>query len=141
MLIRLTAVGVLWTLRPRPRAPLTTLRNVLLGVAAVVIACLLIAVGGSVTVRHLSRSVPALASPVSNGVFRYGKEFELVVEQNRRAIRLVRTLDLQFPILAHSFYAAEGVVEVTLRGEFQSFWPPEISPKLLGDVDHLNKLP
>jgi hypothetical protein len=65
LLIRLTAVGVLWTLRPRPRAPLAMLRNVLLGVAAVVIACLLIAAGGSVTVRHLSRSVPALASTVS----------------------------------------------------------------------------
>jgi uncharacterized membrane protein YphA (DoxX/SURF4 family) len=64
LLIRLIAVGVLWMLRPRPRAPLTTLRNALLAVAAVVTACLLIAVGGSVAVRHLSRPVPAVPSPI-----------------------------------------------------------------------------
>jgi len=65
LLIRLTAVGVLWTLRARPRVPLTTLRNALVGVTAAVTACLLIAVGGSVAVRHLSRAIPALASPVA----------------------------------------------------------------------------
>ena len=73
-------------------------------------------------------------------VLRYCKEFEVAVEQNRRAIWLVRALNLQFPILAHFLYAAEGIVEVTLRGKFQSFWPREISPKLLAKVYLLNKL-
>jgi drug/metabolite transporter (DMT)-like permease len=65
MLIRLIAVGVLWTLRPQPRALQNTLRSALLAVAVGVTACLLIAAGGSVAVRRLSRPVPALASPVS----------------------------------------------------------------------------
>jgi hypothetical protein len=64
LLIRLTAVGVLWTLRARPRAPLTTLRNALPGVAAA-IASVLIGLRGSAAVRHLSRGVTAIASPLS----------------------------------------------------------------------------
>ena len=77
---------------------------------------------------------------VRAGVLRYRKEFEVVIEQYRRPIRLVRTLNFQFPILAHFLYAAERVGEIDLRGEFQSFWPKEISPKLLVEVYYLNKL-
>jgi hypothetical protein len=65
LLIRLTVIGVLWTLRRQGNESTTTVRNSVLGVAAVVTACLLLAVGGSVTVRHLSRSVPIVASPAS----------------------------------------------------------------------------
>jgi hypothetical protein len=63
LLIRLVAVGVLWTLRARPRTPLTTLRNALLSVAVAVTACLLIAVGGSVTMRHLNLPASVAAPP------------------------------------------------------------------------------
>jgi hypothetical protein len=65
LLIRLAVVGVLWTLRPRPGAPLTTFRSALFRVAAGVTTCLLIAAGGSIAIRHLSRPIPAIASPVS----------------------------------------------------------------------------
>jgi len=65
LLIRLIAVGVLWTLRPQPRARQNTLRSTLLAVAVGATACLLIAAGGSVAVRRLSPPVPAVASPVS----------------------------------------------------------------------------
>jgi len=59
MLIRLVAVGVLWVLRQRACEPPTKVRNAVLGVAAAATACLLIAAGGSVAVRHLSRPAAA----------------------------------------------------------------------------------
>jgi len=58
MLIRLVAVGVLWALRQRACEPPTTVRNAVLGVAAAATACLLIAAGGGVAVRHLSHPAP-----------------------------------------------------------------------------------
>jgi uncharacterized membrane protein YphA (DoxX/SURF4 family) len=67
MLIRLIAVGVLWELRQRDGGALSmpTVRNSVLRVTAGAMACLLIAVGGSVAVRHLSPPPSAAASPVS----------------------------------------------------------------------------
>ena len=79
-------------------------------------------------------------SCLSVRVFCHPKEFEVVVEQNRRAIRLVRTFNFQFPILAHFLYAAEGVVEIVLRGGSNLFGPNEISSKLLVEICPFNKL-
>jgi uncharacterized membrane protein YphA (DoxX/SURF4 family) len=66
MLIRLVAVGVLWALRQRDGRALPTVRGSVLRVAATTTACLLIAFGGSVTIRHLGRSTLGVASPVSH---------------------------------------------------------------------------
>ena len=65
MLIRLIALGVLWSLQRRHFKSLPTIRSSMVSVAAAVLACLLIAVGGSVAVRHLSPPTPAAASPIS----------------------------------------------------------------------------
>jgi len=65
VLIRLIALGALWSLQRRHGKSLPTLRSSMVSVAAAVLACLLIAVGGSVAVRHLSPPTPATTSPIS----------------------------------------------------------------------------
>ena len=65
MLIRLAAVGVLVGLRQRNGGTLPTVRGSVLRATAATIACFLIAVGGSVAVRHLSPPVPGIASPAT----------------------------------------------------------------------------
>lgn len=54
LLIRLVAFGLLWTLRTRKPGPPPPIRNSTLAVGAAALACFLIALGGSVAVRHLS---------------------------------------------------------------------------------------
>jgi len=53
MLIRLVAIGILWSLRPHAGRQASSVRRSLLGVGATVVVCLVIAIGGSVAVRHL----------------------------------------------------------------------------------------
>lgn len=61
LLIRLAALGVLWTLRPRAGRPDRTVRSSLAISAATAIVCLLVAVAGSIVLRHLSppATIPA----------------------------------------------------------------------------------
>jgi uncharacterized membrane protein YphA (DoxX/SURF4 family) len=66
MLIRLMAVGVLFALRQRNGGGMPTVRNSVLRATAATITCLVIAVGGSVAVRHLSPPSPGVASPATN---------------------------------------------------------------------------
>ncbi|QEE30206.1 DoxX family protein [Terriglobus albidus] len=54
MLIRLAIVGVLWALNRRTQALPHSIRNSILSVGAVALACLLIALGGGAVVRHVS---------------------------------------------------------------------------------------
>jgi len=61
LLIRFAALGVLWALRPRTAEPKRTVRASLLAVGAIGIACLLIAIGGGIAVRHLSSSALVVA--------------------------------------------------------------------------------
>jgi len=65
MLIRLIAVGVLLALRQRNGGVLPTVRSSVLRTTAATITCLLIAVGGSVAVRHLSSATPGATSPAT----------------------------------------------------------------------------
>jgi hypothetical protein len=65
LLIRLVAVGVILALRQRNGGRLPTVRGSALRVAAATIACVVVAFGGSVAVRHLSTSTPGIASPAS----------------------------------------------------------------------------
>jgi uncharacterized membrane protein YphA (DoxX/SURF4 family) len=67
LLIRLVAVGVLWALSPRAGKPECTVRNSLLGVGATAVACLAIAVAGSISMRHLNPPVPMIASADRTG--------------------------------------------------------------------------
>jgi DoxX-like family len=53
MLIRLVAIGALWTLRRQKDESPHGVRNSLLIAGAATLACLLVAAGGSVVVRHL----------------------------------------------------------------------------------------
>jgi hypothetical protein len=62
MLIRITALAILWGMRPRADAPARDLRTSLAKVAAVGAICLLIAVGGSVALRHVTPVSAARAS-------------------------------------------------------------------------------
>lgn len=64
-LIRIAAIGLLWAVRPNAGQSKRPVGRSLLGVGAIGVACLLIAYGGSVTVRHLSPATPATASPGS----------------------------------------------------------------------------
>jgi uncharacterized membrane protein YphA (DoxX/SURF4 family) len=66
MLIRLVVIGVLWTLRRRNGGSLPSVRRSLLRVAMGTTVCLLIAMGGSMAVRHLSRLAPTVGAPVSH---------------------------------------------------------------------------
>lgn len=52
LLIRLVALGVLWTMRPREGRSRPTVRTAVLAVAAATLACVLIAGAGSVAMRH-----------------------------------------------------------------------------------------
>lgn len=61
MLIRLFAIGVLWTLSRRRGVSSPTVRNSVLSVSTVAVVCLLIAIGGSAAMRHLG----AAATPLS----------------------------------------------------------------------------
>jgi len=65
MLIRLMAIGVLLALRQRNGGALPKVRSSVLRATMATITCLLIAVGGSVAVRHLSPPTPAVASPAT----------------------------------------------------------------------------
>jgi hypothetical protein len=64
LLIRLVALGLLWALRPRKVEPFPSIRNSTLGVGAATLACFLMALLGSVAVRHLSPPA-TVATPVS----------------------------------------------------------------------------
>jgi uncharacterized membrane protein YphA (DoxX/SURF4 family) len=66
MLIRLVVIGVLWTLRQRDGGSSRSIRSSLLRVAMGTTVCFLIAMGGSIAVRHLSPLAPTVASPVSH---------------------------------------------------------------------------
>jgi uncharacterized membrane protein YphA (DoxX/SURF4 family) len=65
MLIRLAAVGILLVLRQRNGGVLPTVRSSVLRATAVTIICLLIAIGGSVAVRHLSPPTSGVTSPAT----------------------------------------------------------------------------
>jgi len=65
MLTRLMAVGVLLALRQRNDGMLPTVRSSALRATAATITCLLIAIGGSVAVRHLSPPTPGVTSPAT----------------------------------------------------------------------------
>jgi uncharacterized membrane protein YphA (DoxX/SURF4 family) len=62
MLIRLIALGILWSLREQSSL---SPRRAILYVSATTIVSLLVAVAGSTTLRHLGPSTPAVTSPVS----------------------------------------------------------------------------
>jgi len=63
MLIRLITVGVLITLRQRSGRTLPSVRSAVLRTTTATITCLLIAVGGSAAIRHLSPPTPEVTSP------------------------------------------------------------------------------
>ncbi len=65
MLLRLIVVGVLLALRQRNGARLPTVRISILRITAATIIRLLIAVGGSVAVRHLSPPDSGIATPIT----------------------------------------------------------------------------
>jgi uncharacterized membrane protein YphA (DoxX/SURF4 family) len=65
MLIRLMVVGVLLALRQQNRGMLPTVRSSVLRATAVTITCLLIAIGGSVAVRHLGPPTPVVPAPAT----------------------------------------------------------------------------
>ena len=52
LLIRLGAIAILWTMRPRKRQPPVSMRGALLRVGAGAVICLAIAAGGSIAMRH-----------------------------------------------------------------------------------------
>jgi len=60
-LVRLFAVGVLWTLSRRRGESSLAVRNSVMGVATVGVVCLLIAIGGSATMRHLGTAATHLS--------------------------------------------------------------------------------
>ena len=59
MLIRLAVLGVLWDLSCRTSK---SIRNSLLGVGAVALICLLVAVGGASAMRHMGATVTSHSS-------------------------------------------------------------------------------
>ena len=61
-LIRLFAIGVLWALSRRNGTSSPTVRNSILSVSAVVVVCLLSAIGGSMVMRHLGAAVTHLST-------------------------------------------------------------------------------
>ena len=62
MLIRLAAVAVLWAMRPQGERPSLNFRTSMIRVGATGIVCLLVALGGSVAMRHSGPSA-AIVSP------------------------------------------------------------------------------
>ena len=60
-LIRLFAIGVLWTLSRQRGTTLTAVRNSILSVTTVAVVCLLIAIGGSAAMRHLGTAATHLS--------------------------------------------------------------------------------
>jgi uncharacterized membrane protein YphA (DoxX/SURF4 family) len=63
LLVRLVAVGTLWALPPRRGDHAPKLRSSILGVAAVTVCCLLMAIGGSVAIRSLSAPATMASHP------------------------------------------------------------------------------
>lgn len=65
LLIRLAALGILWSLRPRSGKAELTVQRSLLGGAAIAAICLMIAIGGSIALRRMSPPSATLTSPAS----------------------------------------------------------------------------
>ncbi len=65
LLIRLACLGILWSLRPRKDGFLPTVRNSIVGVAAVAVACFALSLGGSITMRHLNTAQSTPSTPTS----------------------------------------------------------------------------
>lgn len=63
LLIRLLALGILWTLRPQRGLLRRTVRASVVAVAAATLACVLLAAGGSIAIRHLGTPPTANTSP------------------------------------------------------------------------------
>jgi hypothetical protein len=66
MLIRLAAVAVLWAMRPRAGMASSSLRTSMAKVATAGVICLLIAIGGSVAMRHFNPPATAIVSPIAH---------------------------------------------------------------------------
>jgi hypothetical protein len=63
LLVRLLALGILWSLCSRADAPRRTARSAILGVAAIAIACLAIAHIGGSAMRHSGSHVSSVLLP------------------------------------------------------------------------------